>query len=123
MAFFSKFRRNGQRESVVEYTSSGLDRPTITTGSKTWGTTGSTTWGSKGSKTWGTTVSRVPSWPEGAKPLKKHTWLTWLYMVGDVVLVLLPIYFVRKSPYLLVMINGVTTMHHYSMPPTARPIS
>jgi hypothetical protein len=45
------------------------------------------------SKTWGTTVSRVPSWPEEARPLKNHTWVTFLYGIGDIILVLLPIYF------------------------------
>jgi hypothetical protein len=54
------------------------------------------------SKTWGTTVDRVPSWPEEARPLKKHTWLTYLYGVGDFILVLLPLFFIRgchKEPW------------------------
>ncbi|KAH7079157.1 hypothetical protein BKA63DRAFT_259660 [Paraphoma chrysanthemicola] len=46
------------------------------------------------SKTWTTTVDRVPSWPEEARPLKKHTWVTYLYGIGDALLVLLPVYFI-----------------------------
>jgi hypothetical protein len=46
------------------------------------------------SKTWTTTIDRVPSWPEEARPLKKHTWVTYLYGFGDALLVLLPIYFI-----------------------------
>jgi hypothetical protein len=49
------------------------------------------------SKTWETTVGRVDSWPEEARPLKKHTWLTYLFGAGDFILLLLPIYFMRKS--------------------------
>jgi hypothetical protein len=48
------------------------------------------------SKTWETTVDRVPSWPEEAQPLKKHTWVVYLYVLADILLVLLPIYFIRK---------------------------
>jgi hypothetical protein len=48
------------------------------------------------SKTWQTTVTHVPSWPEEAKALKKHTWLTVLYGIGDFILVLLPLYFIRR---------------------------
>jgi hypothetical protein len=50
--------------------------------------------GSK-SKTWETTVDRVPSWPEEARPLKHRDWIAYLFIVGDVILVLLPIYFIR----------------------------
>lgn len=50
------------------------------------------------SKTWTTTVDRVPSWPEEARPLKKHTWITFLYGTGDLILLLLPLYFIRWSP-------------------------
>ncbi|KAF2032300.1 hypothetical protein EK21DRAFT_61301 [Setomelanomma holmii] len=46
------------------------------------------------SKTWTTTIDRVPSWPEEARPLKKHTWVTYLYGTGDALLVLLPVYFI-----------------------------
>tara|TARA_R110002003_G_scaffold288_15_gene18467 strand:- start:24879 stop:25301 length:423 start_codon:yes stop_codon:yes gene_type:complete len=49
------------------------------------------------SKTWTTTVDRVPSWPEEARHLKKKNWLSYLYGIGDLILVLLPIYFIRKS--------------------------
>jgi hypothetical protein len=49
--------------------------------------------GSK-SKTWDTTVGRVPSWPEEARPLKRRDWVAHLFSVGDVILVLLPIYFI-----------------------------
>ncbi|CAN9250543.1 unnamed protein product [Alternaria sp. RS040] len=45
-------------------------------------------------KTWETTVERVESWPEEARPLKKHTWLSYLYGIGDLLLVLLPVYFI-----------------------------
>lgn len=48
------------------------------------------------SKTWGTTVTRVPSWPEEARPLKQHNWVTYLYSFGDLILVILPIYFIRE---------------------------
>jgi hypothetical protein len=48
------------------------------------------------SKTWETTIERVESWPEEARPLKKHNWLSYLYGIGDFLLVLLPIYFIRK---------------------------
>ena len=48
------------------------------------------------SKTWETTVGRVESWPEEAKPLKKHTGLSLLLEAGDFILLLLPIYFMRK---------------------------
>jgi hypothetical protein len=50
--------------------------------------------GSK-SKTWETTVDRVPSWPEEARPLKHRDWIAYLFTAGDVILVLLPIYFIR----------------------------
>jgi hypothetical protein len=48
------------------------------------------------SKTWETTIDRVPSWPEEARTLKKHTWVSYLYVIGDVLLLLLPIYFICK---------------------------
>jgi hypothetical protein len=51
--------------------------------------------GSK-SKTWETTVDRVPSWPEEARPLKKRTGLGYLYSIGDIIMVLLPVYFMRR---------------------------
>lgn len=51
------------------------------------------------SKTWKTTVTKVESWPEEARPLKKHDWISYLYLVGDIVLTVLPIYFIRKDPF------------------------
>ena len=48
------------------------------------------------SKTWETNVDRVESWPEEARPLKKHTWISYLYGIGDFVLVLLPLFFIRR---------------------------
>jgi hypothetical protein len=48
------------------------------------------------SKTWAATVTRVPSWPEEARQLKKHDWVSVLFALGDVILVVLPIYFVCK---------------------------
>lgn len=44
---------------------------------------------------WATNITHVPSWPEEARPLKKHTWLTFLYGLGDLILVILPVYFIR----------------------------
>jgi len=49
------------------------------------------------SKTWETTIDRVESWPEEARPLKHRDWIHCLFIIGDVVLVLLPIYFICKS--------------------------
>ena len=44
-----------------------------------------------------TTVTHVPSWPEEGRPLKNHTWLSYFYALGDALLVLLPVYFIRMS--------------------------
>lgn len=53
------------------------------------------------SKTLNTTVTRVSSWPEEARQLKKHDWATVLFALGDVILVFMPIYFVRMCfPFL-----------------------
>jgi hypothetical protein len=52
------------------------------------------------SKTWATMVTEIPSWPEGAKPLKHLDWMSWLFLIGDVILVVLPIYFIRKLLYI-----------------------
>jgi hypothetical protein len=52
------------------------------------------------SKTWATTVTEISSWPEGAKPLKHLDWMSWLFLIGDVILVVLPIYFIRKLLYI-----------------------
>jgi hypothetical protein len=48
------------------------------------------------SKTWETTVDRVESWPEEARPLKKRNWVAYIYAIGDLILVLLPVYFIRR---------------------------
>ena len=48
------------------------------------------------SKSWRTTITHVPSWPEEARALKKHDWVSVLFALGDVILVVLPVYFVRK---------------------------
>lgn len=48
------------------------------------------------SKAWAATVTRVPSWPEEARQLKKHDWVSVMFALGDVLLVVLPIYFVCK---------------------------
>jgi hypothetical protein len=55
------------------------------------------------SKTWETAVDRVPSWPEEARPLKHHDWIAYLFIIGDIILVLLPIYFICKFGPVLVM--------------------
>ncbi|KAF1842363.1 uncharacterized protein K460DRAFT_292905 [Cucurbitaria berberidis CBS 394.84] len=60
------------------------------------------------SKTCIATVDRVPSWPEEARPLKKHTWLSYVYGVGDVLLVLLPIYFILLG-VAVITLNGRPT--------------
>lgn len=68
------------------------------------------------SKTWQTTIQKVESWPEEARPLKKRTWLTRLYSLGDIILVLLPIYFIRMFsgaylvPYLTYIVLGVAVI-------------
>ena len=60
------------------------------------------------SKTWNTTLQKIESWPEEAKPLKAHTWLTRLYSLGDVILVLLPIYFILLGVAVIIL-NGKPT--------------
>ncbi|KAH7402532.1 hypothetical protein BKA66DRAFT_564447 [Pyrenochaeta sp. MPI-SDFR-AT-0127] len=60
------------------------------------------------SKTWTTTVDRVPSWPEEAKPLKTHNWLSYTYAAGDFILVLLPIYFILLG-IAVIRLNGMPT--------------
>ncbi|CAO2657462.1 Nn.00g035880.m01.CDS01 [Neocucurbitaria sp. VM-36] len=45
------------------------------------------------SKTPETTVTRMPSWPEEAKPLKQHDWVSRSFIIGDILLVILPVYF------------------------------
>jgi hypothetical protein len=93
---WSPFRRHGlggRTVEVEERDDAAADANTIpVTAAKT----------NSKSKTWETTVERVESWPEEARPLKAHTWLTWLYAFGDLLLVLLPLYFIRKS-YVVVL--------------------
>jgi hypothetical protein len=48
------------------------------------------------SKTWETTITHVESWPNEARPLKKRTWITWLFSIGDALLAIMPFYFIRK---------------------------
>jgi hypothetical protein len=49
------------------------------------------------SKTWDTTVTPIPSWPQQGRPLKQHTWTTNVFLLGDVLLSVIPIYFICKS--------------------------
>ena len=51
-----------------------------------------------GSKSWHSSLVRIPSWPEEARPLKERNWISNLYLVGDIVLVLAPIFFLREFP-------------------------
>ncbi|KAF2823548.1 hypothetical protein CC86DRAFT_298901 [Ophiobolus disseminans] len=60
------------------------------------------------SKTWETTIDRVESWPEGAMPLKKHTWISYFFGAGDFVLVLLPVYFILLG-IAVISLNGKST--------------
>lgn len=39
-------------------------------------------------------VAQVPSWPDEAQALKKRTWVRYVYVLGDTLLVLLPLYFI-----------------------------
>jgi hypothetical protein len=48
------------------------------------------------SKTWETKVHRVESWPQEARVLKRRTWLSYLFAFGDLLVVLLPVYFICK---------------------------
>ncbi|KAF2632538.1 hypothetical protein BU25DRAFT_382057 [Macroventuria anomochaeta] len=62
------------------------------------------------SKTLRTTITHVPSWPEEARALKKHTWLSYFFGFGDVILLLLPVYFLRKFLGIAVLtLNGKPT--------------
>ncbi|KAF2997348.1 hypothetical protein E8E13_003562 [Curvularia kusanoi] len=60
------------------------------------------------SKTPQSTVTQVPSWPEEGRTLKKHTWLTFVYGIGDLILVLLPIYFILLA-VATALLNGKPT--------------
>lgn len=51
------------------------------------------------SKTWETTIDRVEGWPEEARSLKNRDWIHCLFTIGDVILVSLPIYFIRMSTF------------------------
>jgi hypothetical protein len=58
----------------------------------------------------------VPSWPQDARPLKKRNWIAHLYSVADVILVLLPIYFIRmytvanRVSFSLVVVLGIAVI-------------
>ena len=51
-----------------------------------------------GLKSWHSSLVRIPSWPEEARPLKERNWISNLYLLGDIVLVLAPIFFLREFP-------------------------
>lgn len=86
---WSPFRRHGLSGQTVEVE----ERDDTTANASTTPATGANK--KSKPKTWETTVERVESWPEEARPLKKHTWLSYLYGIGDLLLVLLPVYFIR----------------------------
>lgn len=60
-----------------------VQQATLDTRSKSWTTTE-------------TTVASVPDWPHEARALKKKTWTRFVYIIGDILLVLLPIYFICR---------------------------
>lgn len=43
-----------------------------------------------------TVAATIPSWPHEGRALKKRTWTSYVYMLGDAILVLLPVYFIRE---------------------------
>ncbi|KAF2274912.1 uncharacterized protein EI97DRAFT_93655 [Westerdykella ornata] len=53
-------------------------------------------------------MTKVASWPEEARPLKQHTWVSYLYLIGDVILALLPVYFILLGVAAIVL-NGQPT--------------
>ncbi|KAF2856742.1 hypothetical protein T440DRAFT_7060 [Plenodomus tracheiphilus IPT5] len=59
-------------------------------------------------KTCETTIDRVPSWPEEARPLKARTWLMHLYSFGDLILVMLPLFFILLG-VAVITLNGKQT--------------
>ncbi|KAF3040303.1 hypothetical protein E8E12_006936 [Didymella heteroderae] len=61
------------------------------------------------SKIWEPTVHHVPSWPEEARTLKKHTWLTFVYGLGDLILVIIPLYFILLA-IATIFLNGKPTL-------------
>jgi hypothetical protein len=88
-------------ESVPLNTLPPIPLPNTNLGTDTEGLAATGRSGTKSqSKTWATTVTEIPSWPEGAKPLKHLDWMSWLFLIGDVILVVLPIYFIRKLLYI-----------------------
>lgn len=50
-------------------------------------------------------VTRISSWPEEAQKLKQHDWVSWLYFVADIILVLLPVYFILLG-VAVITLNG-----------------
>ncbi|CBX94473.1 hypothetical protein LEMA_P119640.1 [Plenodomus lingam JN3] len=54
------------------------------------------------------TMASVRSWPEEARGVKEHTWLSYVYGIGDVLLILLPIYFILLG-FAAVSLNGKPT--------------
>ncbi|KAF2747476.1 hypothetical protein M011DRAFT_477120 [Sporormia fimetaria CBS 119925] len=62
----------------------------------------------KTSTTWESTVTKVPSWPVEAQPLKQKDWLATLFLIGDLVLVMLPIYFILLA-IAAALLNGKPT--------------
>lgn len=104
MSFFSRLRRNPLRDHILGASFDQADhassQPPV-----------------QQSKTWETTVTRVPSWPEEAKPLKTHNWISYLYVIGDIILVLSPVYFIRKSScialqyQLMILVLGVAVLN------------
>jgi len=52
-----------------------------------------------------TIIERVPIWSEEARPLKIRTWISYLYGFGDIILLLLPIYFLLLA-IAVIALNG-----------------
>ncbi|RYN52336.1 hypothetical protein AA0120_g7569 [Alternaria tenuissima] len=99
---WSPFRRHGLGGQTVEVE----ERDDATANVNTIPMTGTKT--NLKSKERETIVERVESWPEEARPLKAQTWLTWLYAFGDLLLVLLPLYFILLG-VAVVTLNGKPT--------------
>ncbi|KAF2270982.1 hypothetical protein CC78DRAFT_573352 [Lojkania enalia] len=93
-SFFFRNRWNSFRKHAVIFHQDQLDAPN---GRK-----------AESKKTWETTVTRVESWPNEATPLKTYNWLSYLYLVGDIILVLLPLYFILLG-VAVVILNGKPT--------------
>lgn len=65
-------------------------------------------------------MTHVPNWPEEARALKRRTWVAFLYAIGDFILVLLPIYFIRKlentlNEHMLTASKFLLLLPHYFM--------